>query len=77
MILVCQVSYEHNHSHKVKLEDLSRQEILSSELEENTAFRLSLVSSKMICNSLYGQLKETEDGNIRQYEASFIARASD
>ena len=31
----------------------------------------------MICNSLYGQLTEKEDGSIRQYEATFIARAAD
>ena len=31
----------------------------------------------MICNSLYGELKETEQGSLREYKATFIADSLD
>ena len=48
--------------------------VFSGESAEKQTLRLALITSKMICNSLYGELKETEDGDgFRHYEATFIA----
>ena len=49
--------------------------IFSAEPTEKRALKLALITSQMICNSLYGDLKETEndDDDITQFEATFIA----
>ena len=48
--------------------------VFNDEPVEKQPLKLALITSKMICNSLYGELKETEDGDgFRHYEATFIA----
>ena len=73
-MLVLTVRFEHTQSHKLKLENFTVKSVLSTELAQNQALRLSLVTSKIICKSLYGELLEQEDESIRQYEATFIAK---
>ena len=51
--------------------------VFSGESAEKQTLRLALITSKMICNSLYGELKEIEQGEIyKQYQATFIAESS-
>ena len=57
-ILVLTVTFKHTQSHKPKLQDLTLKSVLSTELAQNQALRLSLVTSKIICKSLYGELLE-------------------
>ena len=77
MMLVCTVEFKHNQGYKQKLEEMTLQTVFNAELEENQALRLSLITSSMICKSLYGALEEKDDGGTRQYIATFIAKTSD
>ena len=65
MILVCKVNYENDFCLKTKLQDLSLESVFSAEPTEKQPLKLALITSKMICQGLYGDLTETEAGNFR------------
>ena len=77
MMLVCTVEFQHNQGYKQKLEELTLQTTFNAELKENQALRIALITSSMICKSLYGALEEKDDGRTRKYIATFIAKTSD
>ena len=47
--------------------------MLTLEEENQQLLKLSLITSKQICNGLYGSLTETDCGNRVTYEAKMIA----
>ena len=57
---------------KSKLENLSLESVFEQDSNDR-ALLLSLITSQKICESLYGELKESQTNNRVQYEATFIA----
>ena len=73
--LVCQIDFKPHVSFEQrtsKLESLSLESVFEKD-RSHQALLLSLITSQKICESFYGELKESERGNRIMYEATFIA----
>ena len=78
MMLVYNISFKHNQTHKLKLaDDLTLEKVFSEEPKDTQALMISLITAQMICKSLLGDLTEQDDGIVRSYEATFIANETD